>query len=442
MTKSEILRIVQQEQIQFLRLQFTDILGQIKNVEIPATKISAALDEGIFFDGSSTEGFSRKKEQDMVLVPDYNTFQVYPWDSKSENNRLAIIVCDIFYPDGREFEGCPRLGLKKIVNECSNLGFTYLAGAELEFFMFQKNSEGKATLTTHDPAGYFDLTPDDIGGETRRHIVKTLEKMDYKIASSHHEVSPGQHEIDFTIENPIKTADQISGCKFVIRNKANEFGMHATFMPKPLFEHNGSGLHFNQVLLKDNDNVFYDPASDKGLSKTANYFIGGQLAHSRGYAAITNPLINSYKRLVGGKEAPIYTIWSDSHSAPMVRIPNHGDKNPVIELRLPDPSCNPYSAFAVILKAGLDGIKNKTNNYHCIDKEIENISQREQARLKIDRIPKDLYGALSALKKDKLVQEGLGDYIYQRFIEAKNSEWNNYISQIHPWEIEKYFTTY
>lgn len=442
MTKAEILRIAQQEKVQFLRLQFTDILGQVKNVEIPSTQLSTALDGKIFFDGSSIEGFSRTREMDMVLVPDYSTFRVFPWTDDSGLNKIAVIICDIYYPDGREFEGCPRLALKKVVSEATAAGFDYKISSEVEFFLFRKNRDGEATLSTHDPAGYFDLTPDSLGEETRRHIVKSLETMNFKVVSSHHEVSPGQHEIDFAKEDAVTAADYISSCKYVVRKKASEFGLHATFMPKPIYTCNGSGLHINQVLEREGENKVYSAKSEHGVSKEALWFIGGQLVHSKGFCAITNPLINSYKRLVDGKEAPIYSTWSETTSAPLVRTSDHFKEDKKIELRLPDPTCNPYAAFAVILKAGLDGIKNKLDPGKPITKEISRISHREQARLKIDRLPKDLSEALNALKKDKVVQEALGEYIYKRFISAKQHEWNNYISQIHPWEIEQYFTYY
>jgi len=442
MTKSEVLRIAQQEEVQFLRMQFTDIMGQIKNVEIPSPQFSMALDSQVLFDGSSIEGFSRTRELDMILVPDYDSFRVFPWSEDKGENKIASIICDIYYPDGREFEGCPRLSLKRIVNSCRKLGFDYQVGSEVEFFMFLKKSDGSATLFTHDSAGYFDLTPDDVGEATRRNIVKTLETMNFKVESSHHEVAQGQHEIDFLRVDAVTAADYISSCKFVVRKIAGDFGLHATFMPKPQFDQDGSGLHLHQVLTKDGENIFYDSDKKLQLSDTALHFIGGQLEHARGYCAITNPLINSYKRLVKGSEAPIFVSWAEQNVSPLLRVPDQREENTRIELRLPDPTCNPYLALTAALQAGLDGIKHHTNPGMPVNKDLFRMSQRERSRLKVSRLPKDLNEALIQLKKDKIIHAAIGDYIYNRFIAAKQAEWNSYISQIHPWEIDQYFTYY
>ncbi len=442
MTKAEILRIAQQEQVQFLRLQFTDILGQIKNVEVPSTQISLALDGGMMFDGSSIQGFSRKRELDMVLIPDYDTFKVFPWTEDSGTNKIATIVCDTYYPDGREYEGCPRLALKRVLNECRSLGFEYKIAGELEFFLFRKKADGSATLSTYDSAGYFDITPDDVGEETRRHIVKSLQSMGYKVEGAHHEVSKGQHEIDFVMENAITAADNITGSKFVVRKIASRNNLHATFMPRPSNEQFGSGLHLHQILEKDGENAFYSEKDDLNLSLTAKYFVAGQLKHAPGYCSITNPLINSFKRLIDNLEAPTHVVWSERNTSPLIRIPDHPGKCPRIEHRLPDPTCNSYLAMAVLLKTGLEGIKEKLDPGQPVNKEVSDISYRERARLKIERLPKDLNEALTALKKDRLVQQALGEGIYKNYYSAKLSEWNSYISQIHPWEIEHYFTYY
>lgn len=442
MTKSEILRIAQQEQVRFLRLQFTDILGQIKNVEIPAPQFSMALDSQFLFDGSSIEGVSRKQELDMILAPDYDSFRVFPWSEDKGENKIASIICDIYYPDGKEFEGCPRLTLKRVVNECKKLGYEYQAGSEVEFFLFRKKPDGSASLSTNDPAGYFDLTPDDIGEATRRKIVKVLETMNYKVGSAHHEVAQGQHEIDFLAVDAVTAADHIASCKYIVRKIAGDFGMHATFMPKPLFDQFGSGLHIHQVLNRDGTNAFYEQEQELQLSKDAYGFIGGQLEHSRGMCAITNPLINSYKRLVHMSEAPTFVSWALQNVSPLLRIPDQRGENTRIELRLPDPTCNPYLALSVALHTGMDGIRNKLNPGKPINKDLFSMSQRERARLKVYRLPKDLNDALSFLKKDKVVQSSLGDYIYNHFLDAKKAEWNSYLSQIHPWEIEQYFTYY
>jgi glutamine synthetase len=442
MTKSEILRIAQQEQIQFLRLQYTDILGQIKNVEIPGPQFSFALDGNVLFDGSSIEGFSRTRELDMVLVPDYETFKIFPWTEDKEQNRIASIICDIHYPDGREYEGCPRLVLKKCIKQIKELGCEYRVASEVEFFLFRKNPDGTASLSTYDPAGYFDLTPDEVGEATRRMIVRSLETMNYKVETAHHEVAQGQHEIDFYRVDPITAADYIASCKYVVRKIAGNFGLHATFMPKPLVNQYGSGLHFHQYILKNGENALFNPNGKLRLSDTALHFIGGQLIHACGYCAITNPLINSYKRLVPGSEAPTFVSWAEYNISPLLRVPDQRGEYTRVEIRLPDPACNPYLALAVIVQAGLNGITQKLDPGMPVSKDIYKMSQRERARLKIDPLPKDLNEALNQLKKDKLIHDALGTFIYNHFIAAKYAEWNNYISQIHPWEIEHYFTYY
>ncbi len=442
MTKSDILKRATEEQVQFLRLQFTDILGQIKNVEVPQQRFSQALDSQVLFDGSSLEGFSRTKELDMILVPDYDTFRIFPWAEDKGENKIASILCDIYYPDGGEFEGCPRLTLKRVVNECRKTGFEYFVSSELEFFLFRKKSDGSATLITNDPAGYFDLTPDDEGEATRRNIVKALETMNYTVESSHHEVAQGQHEIDFVKANAVTAADHLASCKYVVRKIAGDFGLHATFMPKPIFNQYGNGLHFHQILEKNGINAFADNDDEHKLSETAYWFMGGQLEHGRGYCVVTNPLINSYKRLVHGTEAPTFVSWAEHNVSPLIRIPDQRGINTRLELRLPDPTCNPYLALSALLQAGLDGIKRKSNPGKPVNKDVFSLSHRERARLKIHSLPKDLNDALMSLKKDKVIQTALGEYIYKHFLSAKQAEWNTYIAQIHPWEIEQYFTYY
>ncbi|MFC1477246.1 type I glutamate--ammonia ligase [candidate division KSB1 bacterium] len=442
MTKSEILRITQHEQVQFLRMQFSDIHGQIKNVEIPSPQFSLALDSQVLFDGSSIEGFSRTKEIDMVLVPDLDTFRIFPWEEDKEQHKIASIICDLYYPDGREFEGCPRLALKRVMEKCRKMGYEYNVSSEVEFFMFKQNPDGSPSMTTHDSAGYFDLLPSGTGETVRRYIVKALENMNYKVESSHHEVAPGQHEIDFMPVNALSAADYIIGCRYVVRKMANDAGLHATFMPKPLYDKYGSGLHFHQMLFQDGDNLFLDTKKPHSLSSKGLGFIGGQLRHAKGYIAITNPLINSYKRLVDNSEAPTHVLWSESNVSPLLRLPGQRGSSIRVESRLPDPSCNPYLALSVLLQSGLDGIKSKLDPGQPVNKDIDTMSQRERARLKIERLPKDLNEALYQLKKNKVVQAGLGDFIYNHFLAAKTAEWHSYIAQIHPWEIDQYFKYY
>jgi len=442
MTKSEILRTAQNEQVQFLRMQFMDILGQIKNVEIPAPQFSMALDSQVLFDGSSLEGFSRTKELDMILVPDYDSFRIFPWIEEKGGHKIASILCDIYYPDGREFEGCPRLALKRISDKCRQYGLEFEAASEVEFFLFKRKQDGSPTLTTHDSAGYFDLMPNDIGDAVRRQIVRALETMNYKVESSHHEVAPGQNEIDFIRAKAVTAADYIAGCRYVVRKIANDFDLHATFMPKPVYNQYGSGLHFHQFLFSNGENAMFSPNKPFSLSKTALNFIGGQLRHAKGYCAITNPLINSYKRLVEGAEAPTYVFWSEQNLSPLLRLPDKREEHTNIELRLPDPSCNPYLALTAVMQAGLEGIRNKLDPGAPINKDIFKMSQREKGRLKIERLPQDLNEALTQLRRDKIIQAALGDRIYSHFADAKTAEWESYISQIHPWEINQYFSYY
>lgn len=442
MTKSEILRTAQHEQVQFLRMQYMDILGQIKNVEITSPQFSRALDSEILFDGSSLEGFSRQNELDMVLVPDFDSFRILPWTEDSSGNRIATIICDIHYPDGREFEGCPRLTLKRVNSSCEKLGFSYKVGSEVEFFMFNKQQDGTPTLNPNDSAGYFDLIPDDTGDSVRRQIVKSLETMNYMVESSHHEVAPGQYEIDFIKADPVTASDYIVGCRHTVKKIANDFNLHATFMPKPVFDQYGSGMHFHQTLYKDGNNAFFDPNESGTLNDTARGFIGGQLRHARGYCAITNPLINSYKRLVDGSEAPTETFWSEKNLSPLVRLPDQHGEDTRLELRLPDPTCNPYLALAAILHCGLDGIADNIDPGEPVNKDVNKMSQREKGRLRIERLPQDLNEALISLRKNKTVQDALGSHIYRKFHEAKSKEWQDYISRVHPWEIDRYFSYY
>ncbi|OGT21542.1 MAG: type I glutamate--ammonia ligase [Gammaproteobacteria bacterium RIFCSPHIGHO2_02_FULL_42_13] len=440
-TRDEILNLLKSEHVSYLRLCFTDIMGISKNVEIPASQFPRALDGQVLFDGSSIEGFARIEESDMVLVPDYNTFHLLPWDNHG-GHKIARIICDIANTNGSAFVGCPRSALKHICNKAKHMGYTPKMGPEAEFFLFERGEHGQATTRTHDSGSYFDLTPIDRGEETRRAIVQTLEKLNFEVEAAHHEVAHGQHEIDFKYGDVLDTADKIVTFRFVVRKVALDFGLHATFMPKPIYGINGSGMHTHQSLFIDDNNAFHDPNDPIELSKIARHYIAGLLHHVPCFCAITNPLVNSYKRLVPGYEAPTHIVWSLRNRSPLLRIPDRRGSGTRAELRSPDPACNPYLAFAVMLAAGLDGIENKMDPGEPVNKNIYNMSGRERARLKIKSLPSDLDKAIDEMEKSELVKNALGEHIFQHFITAKRREWQKYIAQVHPWEIEQYLTTY
>lgn len=436
MTKEAILQKCKELDVRFIRMQFTDILGVVKNIAIPISQFPRALENDIMFDGSSIEGFTRVEESDMILKPDLNTFAIFPWRPKE--GAVARVICDIYTPDLEPFKGDPRYILKKTINEAKNMGFSINAGPECEFFLFKSNENGTPTTVTHDKGGYFDLSPNDLGEDARRAIVVTLEEMGFEIEASHHEVSPGQHEIDFKYSDPLTTADRVTTLKFVTRIIAQRHNLHATFMPKPIFGINGSGMHIHLSAFKDNQNVFYDPNAKNELSQTALHFIGGILKHAKGITAITNPLVNSYKRLIPGYEAPVYQSWSASNRSALIRVPAAREDNTRIEFRSPDPCCNPYLAFSLIIKAGLDGIINKINPGAPIQKNVFQMSPVERSLENITALPDSLYEALVEMEKDPLCLETLGEHIFYRFLEAKSIEWEVYRSQIHQWELDQY----
>jgi glutamine synthetase len=357
MEKHEILAKAKDAGVKFVRLQFTDIVGVLKNVAITIEQLEKALDGELMFDGSSIHGFVRIEESDMYLRPDPATFTIFPW--RPREGAVARLICDIYNPDGTPFAGCPRVALKKVLARAKSMGYTMNVGPECEFFLFYTDSEGKPTLRTHDRAGYFDLSPVDMGENARRSMVLTLEEMGFEIEASHHEVAPGQHEIDFKYSDALDVADKIITFKFVVRTIAQRHGLHATFMPKPIAGINGSGMHMHQSLFRGAQNAFYDPHDPLGLSDVARHYIGGLLRHARALAAVTSPTVNSYKRLVPGYEAPVYICWAERNRSPLIRVPAKRGSSTRIELRCPDPSCNPYLAIAACLAAGLDGIEKK-----------------------------------------------------------------------------------
>jgi glutamine synthetase len=439
--RARILDRIQREKVKFMRLQFTDILGVIKNVEVPDREFQEALDGRIMFDGSSIEGFVRIEESDMYLKPDLATFQVFPW-TYGGSEKVGRIICDISNPDGTSFPGCPRTALKRVIARAAEKGYVMKAGPEAEFFLFQRRPDGQPTTETHDSGGYFDLTPVDLGEDVRREIVLALEQMGFHVEAAHHEVAPGQHEIDFRYDEALITADNVTTFRFVVKNVANRNGLHATFMPKPVFGINGSGMHTHQSLFVKGKNAFYDESADHQLSRTCLQYIGGLLRHAKGFCAITNPLVNSYKRLVPGFEAPTAIAWSERNRSPLIRVPASRGATTRIELRMPDPSCNPYLAIAVMLRAGLDGIERNLDPGPPVNKNIARMSHRERRHLRIDELPGNLSEALDQLEKSDLMRETLGDHIFDHFLAAKREEWDSYIRHVSPWEIDRYLNAY
>ncbi len=439
-TKEDILRIAEEENVRFIRLQFTDLLGAIKNVEIPVSQLGKALDNKMMFDGSSIEGYVRIEESDMYLYPDLDTWVIFPWVT---DIRVARLICDVYMPDGTPFAGDPRGILKRNLKEAEAMGFTeMMVGPEPEFFLFRTDANGNPTEELNDQGGYFDLAPTDLGENCRRDIVITLEEMGFEIEASHHEVAPGQHEIDFKYANALQAADQIQTFKLVVRTIARQHGLHATFMPKPLFGMNGSGMHCHQSLFKDGTNAFYDESDDIGLSEIARYYMAGILKHARSMAAVTNPTVNSYKRLVPGYEAPVYVAWSASNRSPMVRIPASRGLSTRIELRNPDPTANPYLALAVMLRAGLDGIDRQLSLPKPIDRNIYIMTEDERIDEGIPSLPGDLKEALHDLLRDDTMITALGEHATAHFYELKEIEWDMYRTQVHQWERDQYMTLY
>ncbi|MFW6264647.1 MAG: type I glutamate--ammonia ligase [Bacillota bacterium] len=441
LSKEDVLKMAAEKNVKFIRMQFTDILGTVKNVAITVEQLENALNNNIMFDGSSIDGFTRIQESDMYLKADPNTFTIFPWRPE-EGGRVARLICDVYTPDGEEFIGDPRNVLKNSLAEASEMGYEMFVGPEPEFFLFKKDEFGNPTTIPHDDAGYFDLGPIDKGENTRRDIVLALEEMGFEVEASHHEVAPGQHEIDFKYKDALSTADNIATFKFVTKSLAQTNGLFATFMPKPIFGENGSGMHVHQSLYKDGENAFYDESDELGLSQTAYYYIGGLLKHAKAIAAITNPSINSYKRLVPGYEAPVYLAWSSSNRSALIRIPAARGNGTRLELRNPDPSANPYLAIAVMLKAGLDGIKNQIEPPAEVLENIYDMTDDRKSELSIDSLPANIMEAICELEKDDVIKDALGSHIYEHFITAKKIEWDLYRTQVHQWELDNYLSKF
>jgi glutamine synthetase len=439
-TITDVLELAEAHQVRFLRLQFTDILGIIKNVEIPASQFRKALKGDIMFDGSSIEGFVRVEESDMLLAPDLSTFLIFPWSDSA--SRVGRLICDVNKPDGSAFEGDPRGVLKRQVARAAESGFTMNAGMEAEFFLFKRVGDERLSTDTSDVGGYFDLAPMDQGEDARRAIVDVLEQMGFEVEAAHHEVAHGQHEIDFRYADAVRTADNIATFRFVVKQVARQFGLQASFMPKPVYGQNGSGMHTHQSLFRHGQNAFWEPAAEWGLSRTALHYIGGLLRHARAMCAVTNPLVNSYKRLVPGFEAPVNVAWSMRNRSPMIRVPERRGAGTRLELRTPDPSANPYLALTVMLAAGLDGVATEADWREPINTNIWEMSFRERRRLRVDDLPHDLNEACDELEKNELLTAALGEHITQNFLVAKREEWREYNAQVSAWELERYLGRY
>lgn len=439
-TREDILQRVEDEGVQFIRMQFTDIFGQMKNVAITAGQLPKALDGGIMIDGSSIEGFVRIEESDQYLRPDLDTFAILPW--RPQYGRVARLMCDVYNPDGAPFVGDPRQVLKAQIQRAKDMGFAFFAGPECEFFLFQTDDQGKPTNLTTDSAGYFDLGPLDQGESTRREICLNLEEMGFEIEASHHEVAKGQHEIDFKYAEALTAADNIMTFKLAVKTIAQMNGLHATFMPKPVNGEAGSGMHVNMSLFKDGQNAFYDETDPKGLSQLARHFIAGLLAHVEGFTAITNPLVNSYKRFVPGYEAPCYMAWSAGNRSALVRIPTPRGDATRVELRSPDSACNPYLALAVCLAAGLDGIERQLPLPTEISENVYTLTAAQRKSRGIRKLPDTLDAAINAFEKDTVMHEALGAHITEQYIAGKRREWEGYRSQVSQWELEQYLDAF
>lgn len=440
-TREDIKGFIKEYNIKFIKLQFVDINGQVKNMSIPSEHIDKALDNEIMLDGSSIKGFRSIETSDMFFHPDINSFQILPWRNKDGAN-AARLICDIYNADGTPFEGCPRCNLKRVMETAKKMGFSMNIGPEAEFFLFAKDENGNITTSTQDHAGYYDVGPEDLGEDVRADIVLTLQEMGFDIEASHHEVADGQHEIDFRYADILTAADNVTTFRIAVKAIAAQHNLHATFMPKPIFGINGSGMHCNVSLFKDGKNAFYDENAEYQLSDEAKYAIGGMLKHVKSITAITNPVVNSYKRLVPGYEAPVYLAWSLANRSALLRVPAKRGISTRVELRSPDPACNPYLAFAAILEACLDGIRNKIDPPAPVESNIYKLTSKERKKQRIDSLPGSLADALENMDKSLVAQAALGEHIFKEFMTSKKKEWDSFRTYVSQWELDKYLERY
>jgi len=439
LTREQIIQSVRENDIHFIRLQFTDIFGTIKNISITESQLEKALDNEIMFDGSSIEGFVRIEESDQNLRPDLSTFSILPWRSQS---RVARLICDIYTPAGVPFEGDPRYILCRTLAKAAELGYSMNVGPECEFFLLKTDEEGRPIMSAQDSAGYFDLGPADLGENARRDMCLALEQMGFEIEASHHEVAEGQHEIDFRYSDALTTADNVMTFKMALRSIAKSHGLFASFMPKPFYGINGSGMHTNMSLsnIADGSNAFSDQDDRLGLSKVAYSFITGLMKHARSLSLITNPLVNSYKRLVPGYEAPVYISWSAQNRSALIRVPHTTPQATRIEMRNPDLGCNPYLSFSCILAAGLDGVLNELTPPPETRNNIFDMTPAEREAAGIASLPPNLEDAIACFEEDDLLKDTLGPHITRVLLDAKRKEWDEYRAQVHQWELDNYLT--
>lgn len=440
-TREEVKELIKEYNIKFIKLQFVDINGQVKNLTIPSEHIDKALDNEIMLDGSSIKGFRSIETSDMFFHPDINTFQILPW-RETDGVNAARLICDIYNADGTPFEGCPRCNLKRLMQAAEKMGFSMNIGPEAEFFLFSKDKDGNVTTETQDRAGYYDVGPEDLGEDVRSDIVLTLQEMGFDIEASHHEVADGQHEIDFRYADILTAADNVATFRIAVKAIAAKHNLHATFMPKPIFGINGSGMHCNISLFKGGKNAFYDKKAEYELSDEAKYAIGGMLKHVKSITAITNPVVNSYKRLVPGYEAPVYLAWSLANRSALLRVPAKRGISTRVELRSPDPACNPYLAFAAILEACLDGIRNKIDPPAPVESNIYKLTSKERKKQRIDALPGSLSEALECMDKSLVAQAALGEHIFKEFMTSKKKEWDSFRTYVSQWELDKYLERY
>ena len=439
-SKADILDIAKKEDVKFVNLQFTDILGMLKSVSITVSQLERALDNKCGFDGSSIDGFVRIEESDMCLHPDYDTFVILPWEEKT--GKTARLICDVYFSDGTPFEGDPRYVLKKAIRQAADMGYSVNVGPECEFFLFDLDENGRPTTQSQDFGGYFDLGPVDRGENCRKDICLTLEKMGFEIEASHHENARAQHEIDFKYDEVLKAADNVMTFKLVVKNLARRHGLYATFMPKPVFGQAGSGMHTNISLFKGSENAFYDEKDELGLSKVAYNFIAGMMKHAKSMALLTNPIVNSYKRLVPGYEAPVYIAWSAKNRSPLIRIPSAKGSATRVELRNPDPAANPYLEMAASIFAGLDGIKNDLTPPAPTDTNIFEMTKQELNDESIEMLPRTLGEAIKAFRKSEFLRDAIGEHVYTKYYAAKKEEWSRYRTRVSQWEIDEYLGKY
>ena len=436
LTKDDVLEQAQDYNVKFIRLQFTDIFGIFKNIAITVEELPKAMEGRIRFDSSVIEGMVGNREREICLLPDPSSFVIFPW--RPREGAVARLICDIVNPDGTPYECCCRNVLKKVVSEAEAMDLRMMVGVETEFFLFQTDERNKPTVLTHDTAGYCDLSPVDLGENARRDMVLTLEEMGFEIGSSHHEFAPGQHEISLKTDDALSMADKLVTFRFVVRTIARRHGLHASFMPKPANNLNGSALHIYQTLFRGLENTFYDPRETGQLSDMALHYVGGLLRHAPSFAAFTNPIVNSYKRLVPGDLSPCYVAWSTENRNTIIRVPANRAEETRIELRNPDPACNPYLVLAVLLKAGLTGVKAKLQPSPPVSDNLFALSSAERQTENVLTMPQNLEKAVDLLKQDELIIKTIGGELTDKYTTAKQLEWQKFQSYVHSWELEEY----